>query len=240
MKLGCCGIFFLIMLGVCSDITEGEYSLSPIPDVSLTVGYTACSVIDDIDGDGLNDLIVLNGNDPHSIMIFLQEEGVNVSSHTTPDLEIVSRLWSKSLQVGDLNNDGTVDAFVNNIFLPNEVWLNDGEGIFVDSGLRMGGDEPSSKGALGDVDADGDLDVFVSFFGQGSNSVWLNETAPVCCECADCNEDGSVDIIDALWEVNCILGINPPPCSCDCNQDGSDNVLDVLCIVNIILNGSCP
>jgi hypothetical protein len=61
-----------------------------------------------------------------------------------------------------------------------------------------------------------------------------------CCECADCNEDGSADILDALWEVNCILGNTPPPCSCDCNQDGSDNILDVLCIVNMILSGACP
>ena len=61
-----------------------------------------------------------------------------------------------------------------------------------------------------------------------------------CCECADCENNGSVDILDALWEVNCILGDIPPPCSCDCNEDGSDDILDVLCIVNIILSGTCP
>jgi hypothetical protein len=62
----------------------------------------------------------------------------------------------------------------------------------------------------------------------------------VCCACADCNADGVVNILDALWEVNCILGKNPPPCSCDCNQDGKDNVLDALCIVNLVLGGVCP
>jgi hypothetical protein len=61
-----------------------------------------------------------------------------------------------------------------------------------------------------------------------------------CCECADCNEDGSTDVIDALWEVNCILGNTPPPCTCDCNEDGEDDILDVLCVVNTILGGSCP
>jgi hypothetical protein len=61
-----------------------------------------------------------------------------------------------------------------------------------------------------------------------------------CCECADCNEDDTVNILDALWAANCILGIIPPPCSCDCNQDGTDNVLDVLCVANSILNNSCP
>lgn len=28
---------------------------------------------------------------------------------------------------------------------------------------------------LGDLDGDGDLDVFISFYGKGSNSVWLNQ-----------------------------------------------------------------
>ncbi|UCE17281.1 MAG: PD40 domain-containing protein [Gemmatimonadota bacterium] len=81
----------------------------------------------------------------------------------------------------------------------------------------------------------------------GRNPYWVSAQVienlrpdNTCCECADCSDDGSIDIIDALWEVNCILGLTPPPCSCDCNQDGSDDVLDVLCIVNIILEGSCP
>ena len=65
-------------------------------------------------------------------------------------------------------------------------------------------------------------------------------TIAACCACADCNNDGTVNILDALWEVNCILGVTPPPCSCDSNQDGADNILDVLCIVNVILSGSCP
>ena len=68
----------------------------------------------------------------------------------------------------------------------------------------------------------------------------LNYSGDACCECADCNSDGSANVLDALWEINCILGIAPPPCSCDCNQDGSDDVLDVLCIANIILDGFCP
>ena len=144
--------------------------------------------------------------------------------------------------LGDLNGDGETDVFVSNFTLPNEIWLGDGAGGFIDSGLRLGGDEANGASALGDLDADGDLDLFVAYFGEGegSNSVWFNETNTTCCECADCNRDISVDILDALWEVNCILGINPPPCSCDANQDGVDDILDVLTVVNIILGGSCP
>lgn len=68
----------------------------------------------------------------------------------------------------------------------------------------------------------------------------INEPNDICCECADCDGNGTVNILDALWEANCILGIHAAGCSCDCNQDGTDNVLDILYVANIILNGSCP
>ena len=51
----------------------------------------------------------------------------------------------------------------------------------------------------------------------------------------DCNGDGTVNVLDVLWVVNCILGIIPQPCLCDCTGDGVNNILDALCIVNIIL-----
>jgi hypothetical protein len=41
--------------------------------------------------------------------------------------------------------------------------------------LRLGGDGTTRIGALGDLDKDGDLDIFVSNFGDGSNEVWFNK-----------------------------------------------------------------
>ena len=95
--------------------------------------------------------------------------------------------------------------------------------------------------ALGDQDNDGDPDTIVgNEVGYGGTKISFNETDVTCCDCADCNGDGRVNVLDVISEINCILGITPHPCSCDCNRDGSNNILDALCIVNIILNGSCP
>jgi len=85
------------------------------------------------------------------------------------------------------------------------------------------------------------------FFKSGGDIYWIDamivenlRPGEICCECADCDGNGTVNILDALWSANCILGIHPVGYSCDCNQDGADNVLDVLCVANIILNDSCP
>ena len=66
------------------------------------------------------------------------------------------------------------------MFLPllsgsDQLWLNDGHGTFVDSGVRLGGDH-SSGAAAGDLDGDGEIDVFVPIYGftGGPNIVWRN------------------------------------------------------------------
>ena len=55
------------------------------------------------------------------------------------------------------------------------IWLNNGTGTFTDSGQSL--DPLDSFGLdLGDLDADGDLDIV--FANSGANSVWINDTGP--------------------------------------------------------------
>jgi len=93
---------------------------------------------------------------------------------------------AQGVDLGDLDGDGDLDAFVANTGSSDEgsgntIWLNDGQGKFYDSGLRLG-HSYSLDIALGDLDSDGDLDAFVanSFFSHSSvdksNRVWLNTT----------------------------------------------------------------
>lgn len=64
-------------------------------------------------------------------------------------------------------------------------------------------------------------------------------------ERGDVNDDGVINILDALQIVNIILGTLPPPSAeelwaADCNSDGGVNVVDVVGIINVILGtGSC-
>jgi hypothetical protein len=82
--------------------------------------------------------------------------------------------------LGDLDNDGDLDAFVAvakpsvgiSPDLADRVLLNDGTSAFTDSGQRLGQSNSTSV-ALGDVDGDGDLDALVGA-GDGA-ALWINQ-----------------------------------------------------------------
>ena len=77
--------------------------------------------------------------------------------------------------LGDLDNDGDLDAVFANLQNNNsQVWLNDGNGMFVDTGQQL---TPYGHGVvLADFDEDGDLDAFINchqFFNP--SKIYLND-----------------------------------------------------------------
>lgn len=68
--------------------------------------------------------------------------------------------------------DRDLDAFVVNDGSDNGAWMNDGLGVFTDSGQLLGIAVRGGVG-LGDLDGDGDLDAFTGRFGR--NRVWVND-----------------------------------------------------------------
>ena len=77
--------------------------------------------------------------------------------------------------VGDLDGDSDLDAIVGNANnQPNKVWLNDGNGVFTDSGQNLG-NRNTHYIDLGDLDNDGDLDAFVANWNSQPNRVYLND-----------------------------------------------------------------
>ncbi len=96
---------------------------------------------------------------------------------------------SYSVGLSDVDQDGDLDAVVGNgpgntdySGEPNMVWLNDGSGIFTDSGQRLipanGYDwDVTYAIALGDLDHDGDTDAFFGNAIPSPNTVWFNDGA---------------------------------------------------------------
>lgn len=69
-----------------------------------------------------------------------------------------------AIAIGDLDGDGDSDAYFGNRSFsqnPDEVWLNDGTGLFSNT-AQLIGNETSANVLLGDMDSDNDLDVVVA------------------------------------------------------------------------------
>ena len=83
---------------------------------------------------------------------------------------------------GDYNGDGWPDLYVANDATPNQLWINQRNGTFVDEGPLSGaavnaqGNPEGSMGiASGDVDRDGDEDLFVTNIAGETFAMYIND-----------------------------------------------------------------
>lgn len=81
----------------------------------------------------------------------------------------------------DLDDDGLPDVYVANDADPNQLWMNRGDGLFEDDAVllgaaynRFGVGEAGMGIALGDIDGDRDLDLFLSHLIEETNTLYVN------------------------------------------------------------------
>lgn len=125
----------------------------------------------DYDGDGLVDIYFLNGSplrgakaDVRPTNALYRNLGGLKFADVTEKAGVGDTGHGLGVTVGDYDNDGHPDLFVNN-FGPNVLYHNNGDGTFTDvtSSAGLGRNDTVGAGAsFLDMDSDGDLDLFVA------------------------------------------------------------------------------
>jgi len=197
----------------------------------LGSAFTTSVDVGDLDGD--NDLdIVLGINGRNKIWL---NDGNGVFNDSGAVFTTTSTF---EVALGDLDGDNDLDVFFANgsnsgILRPNDVWLNDGSGVFTDSGQLLGTDY-SYEVVLADVDRDGDLDAIDGNGAGVPNRIWLNNGSGVFNESgtstgfsrtvgigvSDLNGDGEMDYFFAASQgpSEVWLGIIEAPFMADSGQ----------------------
>ena len=132
----------------------------------------------DYNNDGCIDLLVLRGGWEFPRRLSLLRNNCN---GTFTDVTAESGLLTKPIAAvhsaawADIDNDGNLDLFVANENAPSQLFLNKGDGTFVDISRRAGIDRVAfSKGVVAaDYDNDGYPDFYVSNF-NGANFLYHN------------------------------------------------------------------
>ena len=126
----------------------------------------------DFDGDGDVDLWQANLN-PYPDRLFFNDGKGNFTEQdqelTGPD----ERAWA--VLTVDIDADGDIDVLTSTAYRqPNSLWINDGQGRFERSDQLLSKLDPSNGFAAGDVDGDGDVDLFEAITG-GPDRIWYND-----------------------------------------------------------------
>ena len=121
----------------------------------------------DLNGDGFDDAFVVNRSQPAQVFRNLQgwpARFIDTGQRLGNDFAI-------AVDLGDVDNDGDLDAYEVVFGAGDRVWLNNGSGVFTDSGQSLGSDGGNDV-VLVDLDEDGYSEALVA--NSGPNRLWLN------------------------------------------------------------------
>lgn len=164
---------------------ESEFDIGRFENIAPQIGLRrrACAggaVMDDFDGDGDLDVIVTS-MEPATPMAYYRNDGQGAFTDVSESTRLSMQVGGLNLVQGDIDGDGRLDLYV-----PRGAWMGptgemphsllqqQPDGTFMDVTVRAGIDvvAPSQVAAFGDIDNDGDLDLFVGCESIRTQSGW--------------------------------------------------------------------
>ncbi len=200
----------------------------------------------DYDADGDVDIYFLNGapllgaevDVPPTNALYRNDGGFRFTD-VTEEAGVGDRGYGLGVAVGDYDNDGDPDVYLNN-YGPNVLYRNNGDGTFTDVTDEAGvanGDKVGAGACFLDIDADGDLDLYVANYLRFSYDSHVSVTAdgvpvyagpslypPVPDTLYRNNGDGTFTDVSTESGVGAHAGWGMGIVACDYDNDGDTDV----------------
>jgi hypothetical protein len=219
--------------------------------IGATAEWTNKVELADINGDGLVDILLANGGDydtpgtPVASRVFANRNG-GTFEEVTDEVFGDRALLTRVIKVRDLDGDGHADILLGTTYqTQSELFMGNGDGTFRDVTETQLPQMPLSVGDLeiGDVDADGDLDIVLADWGAGSPmsnpggviQLWLNDGQATFTDATEQMPDTLVgfswDIelldVDNDWDLDLAVSCKVCPTSLLYENDGAGRFADV-------------
>ncbi len=169
---------------------DGTFLLEP-ENISGSLGtYSETAAWGDANLDGYVDIYATNSAGAKKNLFYYNDPDFGFGQVTDGEL-VNDAFFSRGVSWIDYDNDGDPDLFVcNESNQKNNLYRNEGEGGFtkVEDAAPAAGQFGSMSSSWGDIDNDGDLDVFIAnseYFGEQDNQLFLNNGDGTFTEVAD-------------------------------------------------------
>ncbi len=193
----------IILLLALAFSAQGAYAEFVSQDIPNDLGNSRSAIMGDVNNDGNLDIYVGARLEQNKLWI-----GNRDGTFTNSDILGDDQGNTTDAAMADLNGDGNLDIYVTNSFSKNKLWLGNGDGTFTNADIPADSTTSrSSSVVIGDVDNDGDLDIYVGAFSGGTNVLWINDGTGNFIDgsisgdgiaddvaMADFNNDGNLDI----------------------------------------------
>ena len=196
---------------------DGKGAFTAAPSSAATSEYedTQAVAMGDLDGDG--DLDLVAGNKLGNVSVYINDGHGSFHGAYSRDLAAAAGRKTTSVGLADVDNDHDLDLYVGNNGEHNALYINVGNGSFVEasavaSGVSTVGNDLTTVALFLDANNDNQLDIFVGnqgthnalYYGDGKGNFSVAPTGiltsptssidTVTACAADVNGDGFVDI----------------------------------------------